>query len=223
MTAVSDVTTFEQLGLVREPQARTTGELAQEDFLNLMITQLRNQDPFKPMESGEFLGQLAQFGTVDGINALQDSFNSLSTSLASNQALQAAGLLDRNVLFASDQGFLETGGEISGMVELPHSATQVVVGIYGTNGELIRRLDLGAHEGGQTQFNWDGRNESGALVAPGRYTVRAELVSGREVESGQVLVRGRVTNVTLGGANGPLTVGVEGLGDIDFGRVRQIG
>jgi hypothetical protein len=53
--------------------------------------------------------------------------------------------------------------------------------------------------------------------------VRAELRNGTEVVSGQILLRGRVTNVTLGGANGPLTVGLEGLGDVDFGRVRQIG
>lgn len=223
MTVVSDAATFERLGLVREPETRSAGELAQEDFLNLMITQLRNQDPFKPMESGEFLGQLAQFGTVDGINELQDSFAALSSSLSSNQALQAAGLLDRTVLYAGEEGYLQNGGELSGAVELPYSASQVVVGVYGSSGQLVRRLDLGAHEGGQVAFEWDGRNESGAAVPPGRYSVRAELRNGTEVVSGQILLRGRVTNVTLGGANGPLTVGLEGLGDVDFGRVRQIG
>ena len=58
--------------------------------MHLMLTQLRNQDPFKPMESGEFLGQLAQFGTVQGLAGLQTSFDSLASSLVSNQALQAS-------------------------------------------------------------------------------------------------------------------------------------
>ena len=80
------------------PQAAREGDLGQEDFLHLMLTQLKNQDPFKPMESGEFLGQLAQFGTVQGLAGLQTSFDSLSSSLVSNQALQASSLVGRSAL-----------------------------------------------------------------------------------------------------------------------------
>ena len=73
-----------------------SGKLGQEEFLRLMITQLKNQDPTKPLDSGEFLGQLAQFGTVSGLADLKSSFTELAGSLVSNQALQAAGrsLLD---------------------------------------------------------------------------------------------------------------------------------
>src|SRR5687768_6194672 len=80
------------------PQAAAKGDLGQEDFLQLMLTQLKNQDPFKPMESGEFLGQIAQFGTVQGLAGLQTSFDSLSASLVSNQALQASALVGRSAL-----------------------------------------------------------------------------------------------------------------------------
>ena len=50
------------------------GALATEDFLALMTTQLQNQDPLKPLESGDFLGQIASFSTVSGIGELNDSF-----------------------------------------------------------------------------------------------------------------------------------------------------
>ena len=66
---------LEGLGLARKPEVKKE-ELGQDQFLKLMTTQLQNQDPFKPMENGEFLSQMAQFGTVSGIQGLQDSFRS---------------------------------------------------------------------------------------------------------------------------------------------------
>ena len=222
MSGVSNVNTFEQLGLTAQSTA-SSSDLGQEDFLNLMITQLRNQDPFKPMESGEFLGQLASFGTVDGIRALQDSVAALSGSLTSNQALQAASLLDRDVLFASDAAPLGAEGGVSGAVELRNSATQVVVGIYTTQGELVRRLDLGTQAAGRAEFTWDGLDESGRRMQSGTYAVRAEAISGSMTQAAQVLVRANVDNVTLGSLGEPLTIGIQGLGDVDFSNVRQIG
>lgn len=223
MTSLTEVNGFEQLGLAAKPQNSKKGDLGQEDFLNLMITQLRNQDPFKPMESGEFLGQLASFGTVDGIRALQNSMSALSGSLTSNQALQAASLLDRDVLFASERAGLPAQGGVSGAVELRNSATQVVVGVYTPQGELVRRLDLGTQPAGRAEFVWDGLDESGRRLAAGTYELRAEAISGSRSEAAQVLVRAKVENVTLGSLGEPLTIGIQGLGDVSFGRVRQIG
>jgi flagellar basal-body rod modification protein FlgD len=103
------------LGLAPQ-QTEPELELGQEQFLSLMITQLKNQDPFKPMESGEFLGQLAQFGTVSGLAGLQTSFDSLATSLVSNQALQAASLVGRSALVASSAITIGAGQSVEGAV-----------------------------------------------------------------------------------------------------------
>ena len=54
--------------------------LAQQDFMQLMLTQMQHQDPFQPMENGEFLAQLAQFSTVNGITEMQASLQSLADS-----------------------------------------------------------------------------------------------------------------------------------------------
>ena len=115
------------------PDEVDSQELGQEEFLQLMLTQLENQDPFKPMESGEFLGQLAQFGTVTGLGELQQSFESLSGSLISDQALQAASLVGRSVTIESGEGLLKTDSPLTGAVELPTSSLcrRVVLGEYG--------------------------------------------------------------------------------------------
>ncbi|MEE8481945.1 MAG: flagellar hook capping FlgD N-terminal domain-containing protein, partial [Acidiferrobacterales bacterium] len=51
-------------GTNTQTTTKEKGDIGQGDFLKLMMTQLRNQDPFKPLDSGEFLSQIAQFSTV---------------------------------------------------------------------------------------------------------------------------------------------------------------
>src|SRR3972149_6116893 len=76
-------------------------ELNQEQFLMLMITQFRNQDPLKPQDPAEFLTQLAQVTSVAGISEMNKSVASLADSLYAGQALQAASVVGRNVLTPS--------------------------------------------------------------------------------------------------------------------------
>src|SRR5262245_4718275 len=134
-------------------------ELGQEDFLKLMITQFKNQDPFKPMENGEFLAQLAQFSTVKGLDDLNSSFANLSSSVVSNQALQASSLLGRTVLVDGNVGNLVAGGSLGGAVDLPSSASDVIVQISDRNGTLVRQIDLGTQGAGLARFTWDGQRQ----------------------------------------------------------------
>jgi flagellar basal-body rod modification protein FlgD len=84
--------------------AKKKTSLGQDEFLKLMTTQMTHQDPNNPMQNGEFLSQMAQFGTVSGIQDLQKSFATFAGSINSDQALQAASLVGRNVTVTSDQG-----------------------------------------------------------------------------------------------------------------------
>ena len=97
---------LENLTLKSEPE-KSKDDLDQSEFLKLMLTQIKYQDPLKPMEGGEFLSQLAQFGTVSGIAALQSSFDVFASSLQSNQALQASTMVGRTVLVPGNVAALE--------------------------------------------------------------------------------------------------------------------
>ena len=79
-------------------------ELSQGDFIELLVAQVKNQDPTKPMDPGQFMTQLTQSSVVNGINELQKSFDTLANKLSSDQSLQAANLVGRTVLLTSDQG-----------------------------------------------------------------------------------------------------------------------
>ena len=224
MSAI-DTDLLANLGLTREPSATEKGKerLGQGDFLELMITQLENQDPFKPMESGEFLGQLAQFGTVSGIEDLQKSFQDLTGSVYSGQALQAAGLVDREVMVPVDMSIVDSEQGQWGAADLPSSTSDLVVGVYDASGALVRRMALGPQEAGLTEFRWDGRDESGGIAPPGIYEFRAEARDAGGTEALEMFLSARVESVSLGNRDGSLTLMVQGLGEIDFSKVRRIG
>lgn len=208
------------LGLT-QPSATTESSLGQQEFLQLMITQLENQDPFKPLESGEFLGQLAQFGTVSGLAELQTSFNGLASSLVSNQALQAASLVGRSALVASAQAPLEEGQTLDGAVDLPTGSTAVRVEIQDASGQVVRRLDLGAQSAGLVRFHWDGEADGGSPAPTGRYSLTAYYRDGAETSAAGTLVSAPVESVVFGSRG--FTVHLRGIGEVPFAAVREIG
>ncbi|TAL42573.1 MAG: flagellar hook assembly protein FlgD, partial [Methylovulum sp.] len=96
---MSSINPYSGLGVstLDTTKATKTTSLSQDEFLKLMTTQMTHQDPTKPMQNGEFLSQMAQFGTVSGIQDLQQSFKDFSASISSDQALQASSLVGRTV------------------------------------------------------------------------------------------------------------------------------
>jgi flagellar basal-body rod modification protein FlgD len=189
--------------------------------MNLLVTELTHQDPFKPMENSEMATQISQFATVSGIDDLNTSFNELSSALTSDQALQAANLVGREVLFESSIGTLADGEPLTGSVVLPSSATNVRVMITSQSGELVRELQLGTHEAGQVAFSWDGYDDAGDYVGEGLYQVSA-VANVDDVEMApNTLVSAQVESVNLGGSEGVL-LNLSGLGQISMNDVAQI-
>ena len=197
-------------------------ELGQSEFLKLMTTQLSNQDPFEPMDNGEFMGQIAQFGTVNGINDLLTSFQDLASNLQSSQALQASNLIGRQVLVNHDQGYLPAEGNLLGAAELDSSSSNVAVNIYNQSDELIGRVELGAQPAGLVQFNWDGQMLSGQRATTGRYRIEVEATYGSTTESITPQVVDQVHSLTLGGVGQSMVVELEHLGSVNFNQVSQI-
>jgi flagellar basal-body rod modification protein FlgD len=220
MTTFSPIDDFSQFGGV--PQAQSRSDLGQEDFLTLMITQFKNQDPFEPMDNGEFLGQLAQFSTVSGIDSLNTSFAGLSGALQDEQALQAANLVGRSVMAITDIGHLEQSGSLNGAVELYSSASNVQVDITDEYGQLVQRLNLGQQTAGMVNFSWDGIDSSGDEAPTGHYQVTARVIRGAEVESTPTLIEADIQSVTLGRFGAGMTLNLNGGSALSLAQVYQI-
>jgi flagellar basal-body rod modification protein FlgD len=213
-----------ELGLGAKASAgrKSPDKLGQTEFLDLMITQLKNQDPFAPMENGDFIAQMAQFSSVSGLAELQQSFDKLATSLQSNQALQASSLVGRTVMVPSAVGTLTDGGSIRGAVELPVSSGAVGINIQDASGQVVRRLELGPQAAGEVYFNWDGLSNDGLPVDAGRYFVSADAGINGETVALETLMSASVGSVTLGQGGQGLTLNLTDGNVVDFASVKEI-
>jgi flagellar basal-body rod modification protein FlgD len=220
MPNIGPIDDFQQFA--PQPQAKARDELGQEDFLTLMISQFQNQDPFEPMDNGQFLGQLAQFSTVNGIESLNSSFSGLAGSMQDNQALQAASLVGHSVLAITDIGHLNDQGTVKGAIELDSSAGNVQIDITDESGQLIQRLDLGQQPAGLTNFEWNGMDSSGSRADSGHYQVTARVMRGANVESAPTVIESQIQSVTLGQFGGGMTLNLAGGQEMPLGQVYQI-
>lgn len=170
MSTVSEATSS-TLAAAATP-AQTTlkqAELGKNDFLNLLVTQLKNQDPLKPMDSSSFVAELAQFSQLEQ-SAHQSTL--LQKSLdAQNASLQYSllPLLGREVRVPG--AVIQLGAAPATLdYSLGQDATVVRLGIVNASNQVIRTFDLGSQNAGVQQLVWDGRDQNGTMSQPGIYT-----------------------------------------------------
>lgn len=197
--------------------------LGAEDFLALMVAQFKNQDPTKPVDNAQFIAQLASFGSVSGINQLNESMTSLTNAYSTGQTLQAASLLGRTVLVDQTTGYLKTGGALGAAVDVPQGSQRVGVQVLDAAGQIVRTLDLGVPPAGLAKFTWDGKVSGGADAPAGQYTFQAKALVNGKSEAAAAYVEASVESVTLGGGAGqPVTLSLYGLGDVQMDSIKQI-
>jgi flagellar basal-body rod modification protein FlgD len=164
MSSVNDVTAkaqqaiFDKLGINQAKQTEELGAkqtLGQQDFLKLMTTQLQNQDPFAPMENGDFIAQMAQFSTVSGIKEVNDTLGSLTGEYEKARVATAASLLGHSVLIPGNIVRPDANGEIHGVLDLPQASSFTTLNFTDpVSGELVHTQTLGALPSGLNGFSW---------------------------------------------------------------------
>lgn len=120
---VSSITSGNASSKTSSTQSTQTNTMGKQEFLNLLVTQLRYQDPLKPMEDTEFVAQLAQFSALEQMQNLNDSF----------ELIKAQGLIGRYVV-ATDPS--DTSKNIEGRVDnVKLEDDKVYVSVNGTDVE----------------------------------------------------------------------------------------
>lgn len=187
-------------------QGMGTAEQLSSNFMTLLIAQLENQDPLKPMENAELTSQLAQINTVSGIDALNATLQDINTQIETGQNLQATALIGQGVMVPGDSILVGEDSVTTPFgVELDSPASQVKVSILDGAGQVMRSFDLGAMDSGSETFVWDGLTETGEAAPGGAYTVNVEAFA--EDGSGVVarpLNYALVTGISNGMGSGPL-------------------
>ncbi|MBA1276325.1 MULTISPECIES: flagellar hook capping FlgD N-terminal domain-containing protein [Pseudomonadaceae] len=181
------------------------------NFISLMVAQIKNQDPTKPVDSTEFLNQysaMSQVKSMENMSSLMQNNLVLTDNL---QTLTAAGLVGQQVSVAVETLDL-SGQAVNGQFDLSHASNRAALLLTDSNGTQTR-IELGAQSPGKVPFVIDPAKHG---LRDGRYSVSIESENG---EFPQVEVAGQVSNVRVS-AEGPV-LQVQGVGSVPFYNILE--
>ena len=201
-----------------------SSSLGKDSFLQLLVTQMQNQNPLDPQDNSEFVAQLAQFSSLETMQNLSTSVDSISTMYQSSQALQASSLVGRSVTVDAGSTYVDTSKAMTGSVVLPSSSSDTTVKIYDSTGtNVVRTIDLGTQKAGTTAFSWDGKDDSGAAVEAGNYSFVANgKLDGKGTQLSTYLPA-TVNSVTMGTTGSDMTLNLAGGTQVALANIKQIG
>jgi len=182
--------------------------LGKDQFLQILVAQLQNQDPTQPQDSSQFVAELAQFSALESQQNAVSDLNALMVGQATANSTAATGFIGKQVGFTGGTVSWDGTTGVSATVNLPSAVDKLTVGIADANGNIVRTLQLGKEAAGNVQVAWDGRDNKGTLVSPGSYTLQPAAfdASGTAVPV-NLSTKGVVTGVQFQGGVPYLQVG----------------
>ncbi len=164
-------------------------QLGKDDFLKLMLQQLKNQDPLDPLNSEQYTAQLAQFSSLEQLQNINDSLTqSINTNYLLTQSVNntlTAALIGKGAKIKSDKLSFDGQDTAQFGYKLPAQASKVVVKILDSNGKVVKIFNDVPKTGGDHKLSWDFTDDEGVKVPNGDYTVKveAEASNGKEIKT----------------------------------------
>ncbi|WP_413706551.1 flagellar hook assembly protein FlgD [Ralstonia sp. Ralssp110] len=217
MTVSSTTNTTSTAGTTSGNQlAITSGNDLQNTFMQLLVAQLKNQDPLNPMDNSQMTSQLAQINTVNGIQQLNTTMSSMLTQ---NATTQASSMIGRTVQVPTNNLTLASGAANFG-VSVPTGADDVVVTITNAAGVAVRTVDLGQMAAGSGNYTWNGKDDKGNQLADGAYSIKVTATQGGKVVTANALGTDKVAGVTIN--NGTMQLALASGGTAKLSDVASI-
>ncbi|AUM11652.1 flagellar hook assembly protein FlgD [Ketobacter alkanivorans] len=211
------------LSIRNKPESEKSASQSDKDmFMRLLLAQIENQDPLKPTDQTDFVAQLAQFSSLEGIQNLSNSVQDIGAMYRSSQALQATALVGREVLVPGQVGYLEQGSEISGMIEANQASGDVMMVIKDAAGQVVANRDLGNIGSAETPFSWDGTNNLGEDLPAGLYSISIEGTMSGENEALITSMYSRVNSVSIVDNQGGMLLNLNGVGQINSSEIQEV-
>ena len=192
----------------RARESSEHGQLGRDAFMKLLVTQLQHQDPLDPMNPREMVTQLSELSSVEELVSIENRMGVLEVGIAALANTQVAGIVGKTITAEGGTLNLNSRGAASAVVTLEGRAETMDVEIRDAQGQLVRTLSLNDVRPGGHAVQWDGNNEAGDRMPPGRYTVEVKAQN----ESGSVVpahtrYTGRATGVSYENGYPELLVG----------------
>lgn len=160
------------------------GAMGQSEFLKLLVTQMKNQDPTNPMDNQQLTAQMAQFSSLEQLMNINTGLTNLLSASNSTTSAQALSLIGKEVTVQGHNTYVKGGkaGDIA--MELSGNASNVTITVEDQNGNVVRTITSGAMEAGPQSVKWDGNSDSGSPLPDGMYSynVQAKDASGKDLD-----------------------------------------
>jgi flagellar basal-body rod modification protein FlgD len=183
--------------------------LDKDDFLQLLVTQMQQQDPLNPQDPTEFMAQLTQYSSLEQMINLNSGMDSLMSMQFLNSQIASANYVGKTAKIDGDALWVQSGTANKVYIDLPRDSASTTLKIKDASGVTVRTIDLGALGNGETAYVWDGKNDSGAQVADGRYSFEVTSVDGNDTTiTPETSFEGRVSAISY--ENGNILLRVNG-------------
>jgi len=182
--------------------------LDKDDFMRIMITEMRHQDPTKPMDADRMATQMAQITSVEQLKNVSNSLDKLAEKSSTSDRLAMSMMIGKSVTV--DKGrFNHQKATVSPIsFELPEAAQKIKLTILDEHGEEVASHELDPMQAGPNTYNWDGINASSIQSPSATYTVRidAENKVGAKMKINPI-AKERIVGVTFEGGETNFLVG----------------
>ncbi|MDP1603531.1 MAG: FlgD immunoglobulin-like domain containing protein [Legionella sp.] len=191
-------------------------QLSQDDFMKILLTQMRLQTPQNPFDSNTMMQQMSQLTNLSATKDMENAVKSLNTNLGTNQVLSASQLVGKNVQVPNDLSPLIAGEGLKGSVILPQDVENTTVTIKDQSGKVVKTIELGASSSGVVDFTWDGMDGENNAMTPGFYSISATT----QIKGENVALRTagtfKVNSVALDKNGNGVILNLDGLGGVNM-------
>lgn len=188
---------------------------AQKDqFLKLMLAQMKNQDPLNPMDGAEYASQMAQFSTVEGIQNMRDLQQQSNVLIDTMMTLQASDLVNTKVSVPVSELSLKEAESIKGYVDLKTSGEEVDVIVRHEDGSVAQQVSMGSRSPGRLDFDIP-------ELAAGKYSIEVAVKNGDDVRTNTPLLERTIQKVSVPGNGGSLTLELSGVGNVPLYTINE--
>jgi flagellar basal-body rod modification protein FlgD len=202
-------------------------QLDKDDFMRIMITEMKHQDPTKPMDSDRMATQMAQVTSVEQLKNVSNAIEKLSEKSNSSDRLAMSGMIGKEVTVDKSRFVHQKGMESSVSFDLPEDAQKIKLTIMNEKGEEVASRELEPMKAGSNVYNWDGINGSNVQSNSGTYMVRveAENTKGSKIKVNPISketimgisFEGGETNFLVGDSKNPQKIGFRNVTRIESG------